>query len=448
MPRILLVEDDELMRITVYDRLVKQGWDVDAVVNGQEALERIEAHNYHLILTDIRMPGIDGLTLLDKVLHLSPHSDIILMTAYGCVEDAISCLKRGATDYVLKPFDMDDLIIRINRALELKAVKAKCASLEYWRQQLHQPIIGSSAAIQQVLTLINQVAPTDSTVFITGESGTGKELAAAAIHQASPRADKPYIRINCAAIPDGLMEAELFGHEKGAFTGAHAKKPGKFEMADGGTLLLDEIGDMPLELQAKLLRVLQEGECERVGGTRTIKVDVRILCSTAKDLEKAVREGTFRQDLYFRLRVIPITMPPLRERKEDIPLLVNHFLKEFSAKRGVFLELSAEAQRCLLAYDYPGNVRELKNIIERASVLAPEAVIRPQDLPPELCQKKMGEKCVPVVPLASALAKTEKECVLNALAATGGNRTKAAQLLGISRKNLWEKMKLHNIALD
>jgi two-component system response regulator AtoC len=291
------------------------------------------------------------------------------------------------------------------------------------------------------------VAPTDSTVLIRGESGTGKELAASAIHQNSKRADRPFVRINCAAIPEGLMESELFGHEKGAFTGAHARKPGKFELADSGTLLLDEIGELPLSLQAKLLRVLQQSEYERVGGTGTIRIDVRILCATARDLERAVREGQFRQDLFYRLNVIPLVMPSLRERREDIPALTTYFLREFSIKRGVAMEMSPEAMQCLIDYGYPGNVRELRNIIERASVLAPQPVITPADLPADLAgtgETVGGENSCS---LAEAVARTEKQLVLKALALAQGRRAEAAELLGISRKNLWEKMKLYAIAL-
>ncbi len=445
MPAILLVEDDEIMRITVQDRLRRQKWDVEAVAGGMEAMERLRQRNYHLVISDIRMPGMDGLELLDLVRSHSPFTDIIMMTAYGSVEDAIDCLKKGATDYILKPFDMDDLVIRSTRILEMQSVRARCASLEETCRQARETIIGSSPQIRQVHALINRVAPTDSTVLITGESGTGKELAASAIQRASRRADKPYIRINCAAIPEGLIESELFGHEKGAFTGAHARKPGRFEMADGGTLLLDEVGELPLGLQAKLLRILQEGECERVGGTMTIKVDVRLLCATARNLEEEVQAGRFRQDLLYRLQVIPLTMPPLRERREDIAVLSNHFLHEFSLRRGMALSLSAEAMQCLMSYDFPGNVRELRNILERASVLAPEPVITPADLPADLQPQGLTQGSSGPVMLAEALAKTERQCLLNALTLTGGNRTRAAELLGISRKNLWEKMKLHEI---
>ena len=446
MKQILLVEDDEIMRITVYDRLLREKWRVDVAVNGREALSRLEQKQYHLILSDIRMPGMGGMELLDRARRHSPLIDIFMMTAYGSVEDAIACLRNGAADYILKPFQMDDLIIRINRIFEMQTVRARCASLEDRCRQEHQEIIGNSAAIRNIFALINQIGPTDSTVLINGESGTGKELAANALHRVSPRADKPYIRINCAAIPEGLLESEFFGHEKGAFTGAYAKKMGRFEMADGGTLLLDEIGDLPLGLQAKLLRVIEEGECERVGGTRTIRADVRLLCSTAKDLKKEAEAGRFRQDLRYRLSVIPLRLPALRERREDIPLLVDHFLHGFSRKRDMTLSLSAEAMQCLLQYDFPGNVRELKNIIERVSVLSPGPVINPADLPADLHTPRQSANGSPML-LSEAIATVEKQVIINALAHSGGNRTRAADTLGISRKNLWEKMKHHRIEL-
>ncbi len=447
MSRILLAEDDEIMRITLLDTLSAQDWQVDAVTNGREALEMLEKNNYQLVLSDIRMPDIDGTELLKHTLVISPLTNVIMMTAFGSVHDAIECLKKGAADYMLKPFNSDDLIIRINRIFEMQAVKARCASLEDCCNRMHPPMQGNSRLIKRVLELINQVGPTDATVLITGESGTGKELAATGIHRASRRAGKPYIRLNCAAIPEGLMESELFGHERGAFTGAHAKKPGRFEMAEGGTLLLDEIGELPLGLQAKLLRVLQEKECERVGGTRTIKLDVRIICSTARNLKQEVEEGHFRQDLLYRLQVIPLTMPPLRKRKDDIPLLANHFLREFSINRDVILSLSPAAMDSLINYHFPGNVRELKNIMERVSVLAPNPVIDVSDLPEDLQSDKTPLTTEPPVPLCEALAETEQLCIYKALNSTEGNRTRAAVLLGISRKNLWQKMKLHEIIM-
>jgi two-component system, NtrC family, response regulator AtoC len=446
MKQILLVEDDEIMRITVYDRLLREKWRVDAAVNGREALARLDQKHYHLILSDIRMPGMGGMELLDRARRHSPLIDIFMMTAYGSVEDAIACLRNGAADYILKPFEMDDLIIRINRIFEMQTVRARCASLEDRCRQEHQEIIGDSAAIRNIFALINQIGPTDSTVLINGESGTGKELAANALHRVSPRADKPYIRINCAAIPEGLLESEFFGHEKGAFTGAYTKKLGRFELADGGTLLLDEIGDLPLGLQAKLLRVIEEGECERLGGTRTIRADVRLLCSTAKDLKKEAEAGRFRHDLLYRLSVIPLHLPALRERRDDIPLLVDHFLHGFSRKRGMTLSLSTEAMQCLLHYDFPGNVRELKNIIERVSVLSPGPVINPADLPADLHTARQSANGSPML-LSEAMATAEKQVIINALAHCRGNRTRTAGTLGISRKNLWEKMKQHRIEL-
>ncbi len=443
--RILLAEDDEIMRITLCDRLSKNGWQVDEAADGQEALKRIQRNHYHLIISDIRMPHLSGIRLLDEVQQIAPDTDIIFMTAYGSVEDAVACLKKGAADYLLKPFDMDDLIIRIKRLLEMQEIRARCVSLEECCAKEHPPIIGTSKAIREILNLISQVAPTDSTVLITGESGTGKELVAAAIHHNSRRARGPYVRINCAAIPEGLLESELFGHEKGAFTGADSRKLGKFEMADGGTILLDEIGELPMQLQAKLLRVLQEREIERVGGTHSIKVDVRILCATAKKLSDEVKAGRFREDLLYRLQVIPIEVPPLRARREDIPELSRYFLNEFSKSYDSPFRLSDEALNILMSYDYPGNVRELRNIIERISVLAPSPVIQPWHLPADLT-KEVQEEEVGSVNLSSVLANAEKTCILKALRQSQGNKTEAAQLLGISRKNLWEKLKLHHIS--
>ena len=442
--RILLVEDDEIMRVTLYDRLRKQHWQVDQAEDGKNALRMIEAEEYHLVLSDIRMPGLDGNQLLEQIVRISPGTDVIMMTAYGCADDAVDCLKKGAADYILKPFDPDDLIIRIRRLFEMRAIKARCQSLESSCRN-RSPMVGSSSAFRNILHIIGQVAMSDSTVLITGESGTGKELIAAAIHEGSRRADGPYICINCAAIPEGLMESELFGHEKGAFTGATSRKIGRFEMANGGTLLLDEIGDMPLPLQAKLLRVLQEREIERVGGSRTIKVNVRVVCATSKKLNEEVAEGKFREDLLYRLQVVPIEAPPLRARKEDIPDLCDYFLEHFSVERGITFQLSDDAREALQAYDYPGNVRELRNIIERATVLAHSSMIESWNLPLDLTVIANEASSNNSFELAVVLAQAEKTCILRALRHTSGNKTAAAKLLGISRKNLWEKMKLHTI---
>ena len=446
MPRILLAEDDEIMRISIYDRLRKYGWQVDEAEDGRKALVFYEKNQYDLVVSDIRMPGLDGRTLLDAIRRQSLDTDVIIMTAYGSIEDAIDCLRRGATEYILKPFDLDDLIIRITRLFSHQAVRNRCEILEAacGERRHHHRLIGSSKAMQQVYQLIDQAAPTASTILITGESGTGKELAARAIHDSSPRRDKPFVSINCAAIPDGLMESELFGHERGAFTGADQRRKGKFELADNGTLLLDELGDLAAPLQAKLLRVLQESQFERVGGSRSIRVDVRILACTSKDLDREVEAGRFRRDLLYRLQVIPLRMPPLREHREDIEELCRAFLQEFSTLHGRAVTISAPAISCLKQYDFPGNARELRNIIERASVLCRGTEITPADLPAEIAGK--SEPAGGVLNLGARLAAAEKECILTALRESGGNRTEAAKLLGISRKNLWEKMK--NLSLE
>ncbi|MBW1635550.1 MAG: sigma-54-dependent Fis family transcriptional regulator [Deltaproteobacteria bacterium] len=444
MPRILLAEDDEIMRISVYDRLNKNQWQVDEAEDGLSAMTFCEKHQYNLIISDIRMPGLDGLTLLQYVQTHSPETDVIMMTAYGSVDNAIDCLRKGAADYILKPFDMDDLIIRVNRLLDAQAVRAKCEVLEETcRQKTGRKLFGNSPAMQQVFTLIEQVALTKTTILVTGESGTGKELAARSIHEHSDRQNQPFVSINCAAIPDGLMESELFGHERGAFTGADQKRKGKFELADKGTLLLDELGDLPGPLQAKLLRVLQESQFERVGGSKSISVDVRILACTSKDLQKEVEAGRFRQDLLYRLQVIPLEMPPLREHKEDIEILCTIFLQEFNSLHGKSITITAEAIDCLKSYNFPGNARELRNLMERASVLCQGPEITPSDLPTDLQERAEPEDAG--FNLSKNMAVAEQNCLRRALRKSENNRTKTAKLLGISRKNLWEKLKHYNI---
>ncbi|BCR05305.1 acetoacetate metabolism regulatory protein AtoC [Desulfuromonas versatilis] len=434
------------MRITVLDHLRDQGWEVDEAANGAQALELVKANRYDVLVSDIRMPVMDGASLLAEVKKLSPRTEVVMMTAYGSTDDAVNCLKKGAVDYILKPFDLEDLSFRIRRILEVQAVKARCVSLENSCGP-RRPLIGSSTPMQQMLRLVSQVAMAEASALIHGESGTGKELVAAAIHYESRRAAKPYIRVNCAAIPAGLLESELFGHEKGAFTGADKQVIGKFELADQGTILLDEIGDMPLDLQVKLLRVLQEREIERLGGKAPIPVDVRVLCATAKNLAEEVQKGNFRQDLFYRLQVIPISVPPLRERGEDILELAGFFLREFGRERGLRLELSAEAAKALQGYSFPGNVRELRNMLERVSVLAPASRIQLWDLPVEVrgAAVQAGAEEAEVEELAAAVARAEKKCILGALKKTDGNKTEAAAILGISRKNLWEKMKQYEL---
>ncbi|MBU0680010.1 MAG: sigma-54 dependent transcriptional regulator [Proteobacteria bacterium] len=443
LARILLAEDDEIMRITLSDHLRKKGWQVDEAEDGRQALQKIKTEQYHVVISDIRMPHATGFDILEELQKAAVPTDVVFMTAYGSVEDAVDCLKQGAHDYLLKPFDMDDLTIRIERILEIQAVKARYITLQDCCRQFRKPIVGSSQCIQDMHGLIKQVAASDATVLISGESGTGKELVASAIHYGSPRGNGPYVRINCAAIPEGLMESELFGHEKGAFTGAESKKTGRFEMANGGTLLLDEIGEMPLNLQAKMLRVLQEKEIERVGGTKSIKEDVRILCATAKNLASEVKKGTFREDLFFRLKVIPIVVPPLRDRKGDIPELCQTFITELGQGEKT-ITLSQDAMALLLSYDYPGNIRELHNIIERLLVLHPGQTIEPQHLPADLTTDGSPHHQESLL-LAEAVSQAEKSCILRALQKTGNKKSDAADLLGISRKNLWEKMKSYNM---
>lgn len=444
MPRILLAEDDEIMRISVSDRLKKYGWQVDEAENGTQAMRLYEKHQYHLVISDIKMPGLDGLSLLHAILKQSPDTDVIIMTAHGSVDDAIDCLRQGAADYILKPFDMDNLIIRVSRLLDAQEVRTKCEILEESCVQEHSHrLIGDSSALHKVRSLINQVAPTNTTVLITGESGTGKEMAARSIHNASKRSNKPFVSINCAAIPDGLMESELFGHERGAFTGADQKRKGKFELADSGTLLLDELGDLPLHLQAKLLRVLQESSFERVGGSKLINVDVRIIACTSKNLTEEVKADRFRQDLLYRLQVILLEMPPLREHKEDIKDLCAFFLKEFSIMHGRAVSITDDAVQCLKQYDFPGNARELRNLMERAFVLCQGTHITAADLPREMNPHE--GMSTDDFNLRQRISETEQSCIRKALRHCGGNRTEAALLLGISRKNLWEKMKVHDL---
>ena len=441
--RILLAEDDELMRITVQDHLHDQGFTVDDAHDGADAIALFQKHSYEVVVSDIRMPGFDGNQLLQLVIEQSPNTDVIMMTAYGSADDAVQCLKKGAADYILKPFDLDDLTIRIKRLVEIQEVKARCISSEKGCFAKKTPIIGSSLEIQKMLSIVSQVAVSDASVLIHGESGTGKELVAAAIHYGSKRAQKAYIRLNCAAIPAGLLESELFGHEKGAFTGAEGRKIGKFELADQGTILLDEIGDMSLDLQVKLLRVLQEREVERVGGG-TVTINVRVICATSKNLKKLVAAGTFREDLFYRLQVIPIEVPPLRDRDQDVLELCDFFLEEYSKERAMPFLLTKDAREALAGYAYPGNVRELKNILERVSVLAPAPTIQLWDLPFEIQGTKRSDGSSDYT-LASAVAKAEKKCILQALLKTKNNKTEAAVLLGISRKNLWQKMKGHGL---
>jgi len=442
--KVLLIEDEKLMRVTIEDALKAAGYEVSSHASGEKALQAFREGPFQVVVTDVRLPDMDGLDILREV-RASSDAQVIVMTAFGTIKDAVEAMKMGAFDYITKPFSLDEFLILMERALEVKRLRDENLRLkrDLGRCYSSDCIIGESVEMQRVFSLVDRVAGSDSTVLVLGESGTGKELIATTIHYRSKRKDKPLIKVNCAAIPDGLIESELFGHEKGAFTGAVKRKPGRFELAEGGTIFLDEIGDLPLAVQAKILRVIQERTLERVGGTETLNVDVRLLAATNKNLEEEVGKRNFREDLYYRLNVIPVTIPPLRERKDDIPALAAFFLNKYNVRMSRNVRFSKDAMAELMKYDFPGNVRELENIVERCVTLAVSEMITKEDLPPTL-SRKAGDDRGPR--LSDVAAEAEKEHIMRTLKATGGNKTRAAEMLGISRKNLWEKM--HSYGLD
>ncbi|OGW13079.1 MAG: hypothetical protein A2W77_08600 [Nitrospinae bacterium RIFCSPLOWO2_12_39_16] len=446
-PNILLIEDDEILRITISDSLKKMGWPVTAAEDGQEGLNLIKKNNFDIVISDIRLPKINGIDVLKEVKNYYPNTEVIMITAFGNIEDAVGIIKFGAYDYITKPFHTDDLIFRIKKIIDYQILKNDYAALKNQCDD-HSllNIIGKSNMMQGVFDLIERVSKVDSNILITGESGTGKGLVANIIHLKSKRAKNPFIKVSCAALPETLLESELFGHEKGSFTGAIKRRYGRFEMAKDGTIFLDEIGEIPMSIQVKLLRAIQESEFERVGGEETIKVDVRIISAARKNLEKAIEDGEFREDLYYRLKVIPIHIPPLRERKEDIPLLVDYFIKRFNEKLGKLVEITPEALKCLMDYDFPGNVRELENIIERSVALSAGDTINAYDI--VMAVEKDGFISLrneDIPSLKEVISKTEMTHLMKVLEKTNWNRIKAAKILGISRKNLWEKLKAYNI---
>jgi two-component system NtrC family response regulator len=393
------------------------------------------------------MADLSGLDLLHRLRAVTPEAAVIVMTAYGTIETAVGAIKAGATDYLTKPLNLDELLHRIERVRERQRLLGENRELREALRERHrvEGIVGDSGRMQEVLSLVRRVAGSDATVLIRGESGTGKELIARAIHHASPRAAGPFVAVNCAALPEGLLESELFGHERGAFTGAAATRKGRFELADGGSLFLDEIGDLPLHLQVKLLRVLQEREFERVGSSRPIGVDVRVIAATHRDLEALVRQGRFRDDLYYRINVVTVTLPPLRERREDLPLLIDHFVKTFAAKNGkTVVGLTREARESLLRYDYPGNVRELENLIERAVVLTRDEVIGLTDLPLTVHDAPPEPGRGPG--LVAAVEALERDMIRGALGLADGVQTRAAESLGISERVLRYKLKKYGLA--
>ena len=442
---ILVVEDEKIVRVSLVDALKTEGYTVLSVEDGNDAILALEDGQFSLVITDIRLPGAGGIEILRKSLSESPTTPVIMMTAYGKIKDAVEAMRIGAFDYITKPFDLDEMLMAVARALNVHKITEENIQM---RKELSTyygapQIIGKSKSMQTVFGLLEKIRRTESTVLILGESGTGKELVASTIHFQSERKDKPIIRINCAALPHDLIESELFGYEKGAFTGADSRKPGRFEMAEGGSIFLDEIGDLPALTQTKILRVLEERTFDRLGGTASIAADVRIITATHKNLEKEVQRGTFREDLYYRLNVIPVELPPLRKRKEDIPLLVDVFSRKLNDQMGTAVSFSPEAVDVLMNYAFPGNVRELLNVIERCVALADNGVVQPADLPVHI--SKLRQDKTVLSPLQDITAEAEREHIKRILNLTRGNRSKASEILGISRKTLWEKINLHQL---
>lgn len=450
--RILVIDDEESLRHMLSVLLRKHGYTVDTAENGKEALAKTGKVRYDVILSDIMMPEMDGKAFLQEAVRQGASATIIMMSAYGTMDTAIECMKLGAYDYVSKPFKNDEIILVLKKAEERERLKEENSRLkaEINREFTFADIISRAPRMQEVFVLVRKLCEVKTTVLLQGESGTGKELIARALHYTGSRRHAPFVAVNCGAIPENLLESELFGHVKGAFTDAASDKSGLFEQADGGTLFLDEIGEMPLSLQVKLLRVIQDEEIKRVGGTTAKKVDVRIVSATAKDLEQEVAAGRFREDLFFRINVFSILLPPLRERVEDIPLLVDHFVSRFARE---FVKrtdgCTADALQLLLTYSWPGNVRELENVIERGVILCDKEVLSPENLPTRITGSISGVGGVLVsgetLSIKQAEVTLEKELIRRALAKTGGNRTHAARLLEISHRALLYKLKEYGV---
>jgi DNA-binding NtrC family response regulator len=436
--RILIVDDEANARTALAELLRDEGYQVESAADGFKALPKLEEFAPQIVLTDLRMPGMDGLELMRKACELDADTAVVVMTAYGAVDTAIAAIKQGAADYLTKPLNIDELAIVLARVCERRRLRAEAGLLRKRlseKQRMHN-IIGSSQQMQEVLELVMQVASSRASVLITGESGTGKELIAAAIHEHSPRAGRPFVKLHCAALAENLLESELFGHERGAFTGAITRRDGRFQQAEGGTLFLDEIGEISPVVQVKLLRFLQEREFERVGGNQTIKLDVRVIAATNRNLQELVRQGKFREDLYYRLNVVAVEVPSLRQRPGDIALLASHFLKKYSELNGKKLRgFSDAALAALSRHAWPGNVRELENAVERAVVICRGDEIGLGDLPPALAQMGAPRDGLPQVPGAS-LADLERYAILRTLEHTGGSTSRAAEILGISPRKI------------
>jgi len=449
MLKILVVDDEESHRVMLKAVLGAEGYRVAEASDGTEALAAVDKEAFDLILMDIRMTNMDGIEALTEIRKISPQVPVLIMTAYASVKTAVEALQAGAFDYLTKPLDTEELKILIEKALDHYHLRAENISL---KERLgdrfdFSRIIGRSRKMRALLETLAMVAPSDATVLLLGESGTGKEVVANAIHHNSSRAGQPFIKVSCAALPEALLESELFGHEKGAFTGATARREGRFQLAHQGTIFLDEVGEMSLPVQTKLLRVLQEKEFEPLGGIRTVKVDVRLITATNRDLEQEVKAGRFREDLYYRLNVVPVMLPPLRERKEDIPPLADHFLAIYRDKNRKSVKgISGKALDMLVRYDWPGNIRELENCIERAVIMAREEWIVPADFPPPLrVLSAGGEREEMDIPSGITLDEMERALIVKTLAQAGGNRTKTAEILGINRRTLQNKLKIYGI---
>jgi len=440
---LLVVDDEKNTREALSKILTEDGYHVLTAADGYQAIELVGRELPDLILADLKMPGMDGIELLSRTRLKGFDTPFVMMTAYGTVESAVEAMKKGAEDYLTKPVNIEELELQIKRILAHRNLVQEAKNLrERLREKYkYENIIGNSPAMQAIFKTIEQVAPSRATILITGESGTGKELIASAIHQNGPRADKPYVKVTCSALSENLLESELFGHEKGAFTGAVSTRQGRFEIADGGTILLDEIGEISLSTQVKLLGFLQDRTFERVGGNRTFTVDVRLIAATNRDLEKAVAEGTFRKDLYYRLNVITIKMPPLREKISDIPALVDHFTMKYAKENDKPVRgLSADALAAIMSYDWPGNVRELENMIERAVVMCNEPLIGRQHFPIPAGVDPADGHSVPPIP-GSSLEEIEKYAIQRTLESVSGNRTRAAEILKISLRKIQYKLK-------
>lgn len=444
---LLVVDDEKNIREGLAQLFSLEGYEVRTAQDGMEAKTIIDTEDVDVVITDYKMGRMSGLDLLQHVVTTHPGLPVIILTAHGTVDKAVEAMRQGAFDFVAKPPNMDHLVNLVRRALETRELYRTNQELraEVETMRARSYIIGKSPAMKRIFDLVRKVAPTRASVLITGESGVGKELIADAIHNLSPRRDKPFVKVHCAALAESLLESELFGHEKGAFTGAASRKRGRFEMADGGSLFLDEIGEINQNVQIKILRVLQERKFERVGGEQTIEVDVRLITATNRDLRKEITEGRFREDLYYRLNVVNIHVPPLRERREDIPLLAMAFLKEFAEENGKQIEgFDPRARQALFAYSWPGNVRELRNCIESAVVMASGRLITLDDLPPG--PRSSSEARSISIPAFASLEEAERIIIAETLALVGGNKSKAAEILKIGRKTLYQKIEQYGIA--